>query len=66
MPEPEDLPFTVEIWSADEVSLERVLARCARVDIAKGAAGAVAGTFSAKTILVRDGARVVARIRPTA
>jgi len=43
--EPEELNFTVELWTAGYATLYRTLARCARVDIARGAYKAALEAF---------------------
>jgi hypothetical protein len=56
----------VEIWSQGYARLERVLSRCARVDIARGAYKAALVTFPDKFITLRDGIRVVEKSHPDA
>ena len=59
MPEPEDLDYTVEIWSEGFGRIDRVLARCARVDIAWGAYGAAQAAFPDENLSLRHKTRIV-------
>lgn len=60
----DDLPFTVEEWTADETARVEVLARTGNLLIARAAFEAAARLRPTRTILCRDGARVVARHTP--
>jgi hypothetical protein len=63
--EPEDLPVILEIWDNRDAHVERVLARCARADIGRGAFEIAAREFPEKIVILRQKARVVAEYRPT-
>jgi hypothetical protein len=62
--EPEDLPVTLEIWDNGDRHVERVLARCARADIGRGAFEIAAREFPEKIVILRQKARVVAEHWP--
>jgi hypothetical protein len=64
--EPDDLPVTLEIWDDRDAHVERVLARCARADIGRGAFDIAVQEFPEKIITLRHKARVVAEHKPTA
>jgi hypothetical protein len=53
------LPYSVELWTDDNARPERILARCGRVDIARGAFEASVKVFPDKNVLLKDGTRVV-------
>lgn len=55
----EDLPFVVETWTAGG-SIERVLCRAARVDLARGAYDVALREFPGVPISLRHGIRVIA------
>ena len=49
-----------------DAHMERVLARCARADIGRGAFEIAAREFPEKIVILRHKARVVAEHKPTA
>ena len=56
---PDDLPFTVELWSADFERLEETLARAAGFLTAKAAYEALVKRRPGEALMLRQGARVV-------
>lgn len=58
-PPGEDLPFKVETWTAGG-SVDRVLCRAARVDLARGAYDVACVAFPGMPITLRHGIRVIA------
>lgn len=59
--EPEFLPFTVEVWNAEETAIERTVARCTNISIARGAFEQAVRVFPGKTILLCNRAQIVRR-----
>ena len=59
MPLPDDLPFTVEMWSPGYQRLEETVARVADFLTAKAAYEALVKRRPGEAIMLRQGARVV-------
>lgn len=62
---PEELNLTVDLWTDDAgSSIERVLARCFHVEIARAAYEAALVKYPGRNITLRHGARVIEQSKP--
>ena len=66
MRQPEELPYTVEIWDTEGSSLIQTLARCSSATLAIAAYEAAVTVQPRERITARHGARVIRETMPAA
>jgi hypothetical protein len=56
----EKLPYVVELWDDAEAGVEKILARAARVSLARAIFDAAKGEYPARRIRMRQGSKTLA------
>jgi hypothetical protein len=56
----EKLPYVVELWNGDGAAVEKVLARAARVSLARAIFLAAKGEYPDRRLCLRQGSKVLA------
>jgi hypothetical protein len=56
----ENLPYRIELWTANKVTVERVLARAVNATLARAIFNAARTEHPERLIVLRRGARVIA------